>query len=295
MNENKKTLLVLGAGGMLGSEFLNRADMPGWSVVRHGRVFHEGQRADLRDAHEVSAMLDAMLPDAILNLAGLTNVERCESFPNEAYLGNVKTLENVAEWIKRAAKPVRLVHISTDQVYDGAGPHSEGNVSLKNYYAFSKYAGELVAAQVGGVVLRTNFFGKSKCASRQSLSDWLFSSLEESKKIHVFEDVMFSPLSMATLTDMITAVILSETKGVYNLGSREGLSKADFAYHFAKTLGLNDQLMTRGSADNASQLKAYRPKDMRLDVARFEEAMNIVLPSLVDEIKKAAEEYKNET
>lgn len=291
MTPVKKRLLVLGAGGLLGSEFLSKDYLPGWEVVGHGRATEMSGRADLSKTGETIAMLEALKPDALLNLVGLTNVDHCESFPDEAYIGNVKTLENVVAWIKQADKPVHLVHISTDQIYDGVGPHLEENISLKNYYAFSKYAGELVAASVEAAVLRTNFFGKSKCSKRTSLTDWLYSALSEGKHIQVFEDVMFSPLFMPTLCQMIALVVEKRISGTYNLGARDGLSKADLAYRFAGSLGLDDRMMTRSSTAEVDFLKTYRPKDMRLDVQHFECAAGVTLPRLVDEIDKAAREY----
>lgn len=291
MIPEKKRLLVLGAGGLLGSEFLSKNYLPGWEVIRHGRTLGMKGCADLCMKDETRAMLDALNPDVLLNLVGLTNVDRCESFPDEAYVGNVKTLENVAHWIKHAGKPIQLVHISTDQVYDGIGPHMESNVSLKNYYAFSKYAGELVATSVGAAVLRTNFFGKSKCNKRASLTDWLFSALTDGKCIQVFEDVMFSPLSMMTLCEMISLVVKNGLTGVYNLGSRDGLSKADFAYRFADALGLDDRIMSRSSIAEVDFIQTYRPKDMRLDVRYFEREAGVTLPCLIEEIDKAAREY----
>ncbi|EHJ94925.1 dTDP-4-dehydrorhamnose reductase [Vreelandella boliviensis LC1] len=241
---------------------------------------------------EVMDMLNKLNPDAVLNLVGMTNVDFCESYPNEAYVGNVKTLENVASWIRNAKKSVQLIHISTDQVYDGQGPHAEDKVDLKNYYAFSKYAGELVAGMAGGLIIRTNFFGKSKCENRASLTDWLFSNLTENNPIQVFEDVLFSPLSMPTLCEMLSLAIEKKLVGVYNLGARDGLSKADFAYKFALSLRLNCNIMARCSSDEVNFIKTYRPKDMRLDVQRFERAAGVTLPSLVVEIDRATKEYQ---
>lgn len=294
MHETKKRLLVLGAGGLLGSELLNNGYLSDWDIIGHGRVAGQGQHADLSNRNETHCMLDAVTPDAIINLVSLTDVDRCESFPDEAYAGNVKTLENVTSWIELADNGPYLINISTDQVYDGYGSHGEMDVSLKNYYAFSKYTGELVARTVQSVILRTNFFGKSKCSHRSSLTDWLFNSLTERKSIQVFDDVLFSPLSMHTLAEMIALVLRKKITGIYNLGSRDGLSKADFAYCFAHELNLESHLMSRTTTDAVSFLKTYRPKDMRMDVGRFEQAFGVVLPSLKDEIKRVAVEYLGE-
>lgn len=292
MSRSGKRLLVLGAGGLLGSEFLSANYMPGWEVLGHGRQSGFAGCADLTSTAETNQMLDRLNPDAVLNLVGLTNVDRCEAFPEEAYSGNVRTVENVVAWIKQTEKPVQLVHISTDQVYDGAGPHRESDVCLKNYYAFSKYAGELAASAAGAAVLRTNFFGKSRCARRASLTDWLFSAFSEKTRIQVFDDVQFSPLSMTTLCQMLGLVIEKRIAGIYNLGSRDGLSKADFSYAFAGFVGADAGSMSRRSVRDVDLFKAYRPQDMRLDVERFEHAAGIVLPCLVDEIKSAAQEYR---
>jgi dTDP-4-dehydrorhamnose reductase len=218
-------------------------------------------------------------------------VDRCETQPNQAYLANVRIVENIAGWIKQEKTPCHLAHISTDQVYDGASPHAEEQVTLTNYYAFSKYAGELAAASVPSTILRTNFFGRSHCAKRASLSDWLFRSLSNGDPIQVFDDVLFNPLSMITLSEIIKLIIQKKPIGVFNLGSHEGMSKADFAYAFAEELNLSTSAMTRTSTDQVTFLKTYRPKDMRMDCSKFEKILGIKLPFLRDEIKRAAKEY----
>lgn len=289
MSLNKK-ILVLGANGLLGCELLNKEHPKSWELVGHfGRS--KEHNADLSDQAQTFRYLNNVMPDVIINLVALTDVDYCEQYPNESYLGNVKVVENIAYWIKQHSKKVQLIQISTDQVYDGQGPHIEEQVTLKNYYAFSKYAGELAAHNVEATVLRTNFFGKSKTEKRASFTDWLYEALNKKEPIKVFEDVHFSPLSMDTLTSMIIAVIEKDISGVHNLGSRQGLSKADFAFEFAKTLNLATDNITRTTIDEVDFVKTYRPKDMRLDVTKFEQAFNITLPTLQQEILKVSKEY----
>lgn len=285
---------MLGSGGLLGRRLLMSKSFSDWEVISHGRDNGMQVSADLFSALSTHKMLSNVKPDIVINLAGLTNVDECEEFPHKSYLGNVKTLENVTSWIKCVDYHVRLIHISTDQVYDGLGPHKEDNICLKNYYAFSKYAGELVAGSVDSIILRTNFFGKTATSKRSSFTDWLYSSLSNRTHIKLFDDVMFSPLSMETLCKLISLVLRSNLSGVYNLGAREGLSKAEFAYSFANAIETNSSLMTTCSVSDVNFVKAYRPKDMRMNVSRFESAMGILLPTLQEEIKSVAREYKNE-
>lgn len=291
MSLAKKKLLVLGAGGLLGKELLSGCYLSDWDVVGHSRTEKEELKANLSNVSETFIMLNAVKPNVIINLVGLTNVDRCESHPDEAYSGNVKTIENVVAWIGSVNEPVYLIHLSTDQVYDGGGPYSESEVALKNYYAFSKYCAELIAVSVDATILRTNFIGKSKCAGRDSLTDWIFKKLTAGEKINVFDDVCFSPLSMKTLCLMIELVLKKQHPGIYNLGSKEGFSKADLAFQFAETLHLNQRLMSRSLLSNLEGLATYRPSDMRLNVEYFEKVFEVQLPLLSNEIQKIAREY----
>jgi dTDP-4-dehydrorhamnose reductase len=292
MSSSDQKILLLGATGMLGSTLTPFIESRGYEVT-HGRVDGTASyRADLDSIHETNLMLDSVNPDVIVNLIGLTDVDRCEAKPNEAYQVNVLILEHVTSWVRHRGKKCHLIHISTDQVYDGHGLHEEGNVTLSNYYAFSKYAGELAAKRVPSTILRTNFFGHSNCSKRVSLTDWLFRELSNGEAIQVFDDVLFSPLTMNTLSEMIERVIQQKPIGVFNLGSHVGMSKADFAFLFANALGLPTAKMARTTTDEVNFLKTYRPKDMRMDCAKFENAIGIKLPALKDEIERSAKEYK---
>lgn len=287
-------VLVLGSTGLFGSTLVPLLGSRRYEVKTHSRSDGGHYQADLDDPMGANKLLENIQPEVIVNLAGLTDVDRCEARPNQAYLANARTVENVADWIKQEKTPCHLVHISTDQVYDGAGPHTEDRVTLTNYYAFSKYAGELAAASVPSTILRTNFFGRSHCAKRTSLTDWLFRSLSNGNPVQVFDDVLFNPLSMATLAAMIELVMQQKPIGVFNLGSHGGMSKADFAFAFAEELNLSTGSMMRTSTDQVTFLKTYRPKDMRMDCSKFESTLGVELPLLRNEIKRVAKEYYEE-
>ncbi|MCJ0764271.1 dTDP-4-dehydrorhamnose reductase family protein [Variovorax terrae] len=281
-------ILVLGASGMLGASLVPHLTACGHQVASHGR---RGEwAADLGNAGETLMLLRRVSPEAVINLVGLTDVDRCESHPKEAWLTNVLTAENAAT--ASAAVGAHLIQISTDQVYDQAPSNNESQACPGNHYAMSKYAGELAALGAGATVLRSNFFGLSRHPTRRSLTDWLFNALTKGQPLQVFDDVRFSPLSMATLCEMIEAVALRRQHGIFNLGSCGGMSKADFAFTFAGTLGLATTTMSRGLAANATFLKAWRPKAMCMDSHRFEQVFGQTLPDLEAEIERAAKDYR---
>tara|TARA_B110000444_G_scaffold245439_1_gene265943 strand:- start:137 stop:1006 length:870 start_codon:yes stop_codon:yes gene_type:complete len=287
-----ESILVTGATGLLGRSLIPQLSTYGHKIITQAREKDADFLLDLVDENNVFELLNETKPSVIVNLIGLTSVEQCQKAPNEAYLSNVRTVENLSQWIKLSDSGTHLIQISTDQVYDGLGPHPEKAVNLTNAYACSKYAGELAADLVSSTVLRTNFVGISSADDRESLTDWVVNSLKSGQNIKVLNDVLFSPLSMTTLIKMIDLVIEQKPTGVFNLGSRNGMSKADFDFDFAECLGLQTKLMTRINTEQATFLKAYRPKDMRLDCAKFEKVFEVTLPNLSDEIQLVASEYR---
>jgi dTDP-4-dehydrorhamnose reductase len=282
-------VLVIGSTGLLGATLVGTLQARGFEVLRHGRSGAEWT-ADLTDFDGARTLLQATRPDAVVNLAALTNVDRCESHPQEAYASNTRIVETIAAALQAVGPRAHLVQISTDQLYDGTGPHAERDVTLTNYYAFSKYAGELAAQVVDSVILRTNFFGRSRHPARRSFSDWLVESVQQGRPLQVFDDVLFSPLSLDRLSGLICQVIDRRMQGVFNLGSHDGLSKADFCFSLARALGLPTSGMTRASS-SSSPLNAYRPKDMRMDCSRFEAAVGSRLPTLTEEIESMRSIY----
>jgi len=285
-------ILITGATGLLGSTLVPQLRSFGKTVTTHAHRSLAEHAFDLTDREDTFDHLDKIRPGVIVNLVGLTSVERCQEKTHESYLINTRTVENLAAWIAKSKADCHLIQVSTDQVYDGEGPHREDGISITNNYAFSKYAGELAAAKVDSTTLRTNFVGRSKVARRESLTDWVYNSMTNGRNVEVLDDVYFSPLSMTTLGEMIQLVIARRPIGVFNLGSRNGMTKADFDFAFAEQLKLPTHFMKRISSAQASFLKAYRPKDMRMDCSKFENTLGVRLPDLLSQIETIAGEYR---
>ena len=277
-------ILVTGASGLLGQTLAPFLRQAGHEVttVGHNRAASVDRVIDIADNKAVRAMLDEVWPHIVINLVGLTSVERCEAHPDEAWRLNVRSAETIANWV-RGAGDCRMIQISTDHVYDGPGPHAEDETDIVNVYALSKYAGELEALMAGATVLRTNFFGPSQLEGRPSFSDWALERLRSGEAFSGFDDVLFSPLSMTTLSKAVECVVQKPQPGVYNLGSRTGCSKADFIASVARHFGLDASRMKRCPQAEAG-LKVRRPGDMRMDSTLFERTFDFILPETEDEI-----------
>ncbi len=283
-------ILVLGASGLLGSRLVPFLEESGFKVIAYSRKMTDESLPLINSQTSVNELLNIVAPNVVINLAGQTNVDVCEENIQEAVLSN--TL--LPEWISLSAlnrAKFHFIHISTDHVYDSLGPHTESNVNIKNVYALTKYCGEKSVINSGGTVLRTNFFGKSFSANRDSFTDWIFKNLNNHRKITAFNDVFFSPLSILTLNRALVRVIELKQPGLYNLGSSSGLSKADFTKIFAKNLNLDLGLIDVDTIQS-KKLVANRPLDMRMNCDYFRRQFKFELHSLHSEIENELNFYE---
>src|SRR3954454_17738417 len=132
-----KRVVIVGAGGRLGAalvrEYAGQFDVVGF---KHAQL-------DLGKPEELRATLGGLEFDALINTAAQTNVDRCETHPEEAFALNGEAPGVLAEIC--AKKKARFLHISTDYVFDGEKrePYSEEDaVRPVSIYGESKRAGE---------------------------------------------------------------------------------------------------------------------------------------------------------
>lgn len=287
-------VIVFGASGLLGASLCPYLSGQGYDVVRAGRSSGQDYILDVSDASSIKQLLQEIEPQHIVNLVGATNVDQCESDVSFACAANTMVPQAINAAIGQCEDlNVHLVHISTDHVYDGAGPHDESVVNPINVYALSKLAGELLVDLQKTAVLRTNFYGKSLLSGRISFSDWIVASLRKEENITLFQNVMFSALNIDTLCEIIDEVMRKRVVGTFNVGCRNGVSKADFGLALAKQLGIQVKTVKLGNLENL-MLKAKRPLDMTMNVQKLEAALGRPCPDIFDEVNKTAKEYSNE-
>jgi dTDP-4-dehydrorhamnose reductase len=288
--EAPSVILVLGAEGMLGTTLCPSLSAMGYRVLRQSRRGVTEVTLDPLNGAAVAAALSAHQPYAVINLIAESNVDACQMDIQRAYLANVRTVENLVSAMAAGRSTAHLIQISTDHVYNGVGPHEESTALPGNVYALTKYAGELAALRAGATVIRTNFFGRSRSSSRISFSDWVVNSLRSKAEFTVFEDVYFSALHMTNLTQYVAQVIRQRHSGVFNVGCKDGLSKAEFAQSLARSLGLDTAGMKIGSVKDVP-LSASRPSDMRMDIHSFERSFSVEMPCMAEQIALAVGEY----
>ena len=277
-----RLILVTGAGGLLGPHMVRAARRLG-TVVETSRTA-AGLPRDLTNRDEALDLLRTVRPDVVINCAGNPFPDACEQDPERAWALNRDIPRHLAEGLGPEAT---LVHISSDQLYpDTPGPHREDGAAPINEYGRSKLAGEFEALKHGrSLVLRANFFGPSLTPHRASFSDFVRQALGRGEPIKAFSDLSFSPLHFDTLGGLLVSLVERGVTGVYNAGSRGGMTKADFILAAAQAMGL-DASLVEVTDSSGFGFTAKRPKDMRLDVSRIEDALGAALPETRDEIQR---------
>ena len=282
-------ILVLGSNGRLGTRLCPYLVSRGHDIYTHLREKDKNGNYIENYYKSLESKINIYKPDYVINLNALTDLDLCEKNVNEAYKSNIETIDKLTYFLNN--KKIHLIHISTDQVYSGKGPHKENKVSPLNVYGLSKYFSEIIAEKCNSTILRINYVGRSSLKSRLSLSDWLYKSLVDQKEIYLYDDIIFSPLFISDLCKIINKILENPYVGTYNLGSYGSISKAKFGINFAKGLGLNFNNAKIISYRDIEQ-KVNRPFDMSLDIGKFQNQFNLKIPSIEETIKNVVGDYK---
>src|SRR5262249_17165852 len=170
-------IVILGTGGRLGAalmrQYRERYDPAGFN---HAQL-------DLANLDEVRGKLGGMNFDVLINAAGFTNVDACETERDHAFLINGEAPGILAEICSE--KDAKLIHFSTDYVFDGEkhAPYTEDDQAHPiSAYGESKLAGEkcVLAAEDGHLVVRVSWvFGPD----RPSFVDAMIKRAQQEEKI----------------------------------------------------------------------------------------------------------------
>ena len=281
-------ILILGGDGLLGKHLINEIRKEyGQTPVSVSRTGDSTINADVTIRAKLEEIINEINPSFVINLVAITNVDYCESHVEDSYRVHVDLCKNLA--IFEARYGYKTVHLSTDQIYDKPDSLEDEEIP-KNVYALTKQMGEYLLSK-NTTILRTNFFGKSLTANRESFTDVMYNKAKDGESISLFDDVFFSPLSISSLVQYIIVTMKNWNPGVYNLGSNNGMSKAQFVLHFLKGLGFSD-LDYKIISSREFKFSAFRPSDMTMNVKRFENAYSVNLPSLEQEISTVIKDYK---
>ncbi len=275
-------ILITGGQGQLGHDVSSL-------LGRNHHVMACGSKElDISDREQVKSVFSAFQPELVVNCAAYTAVDNCEKEKSLAWAVNALGPEHLA--VQAEELGARIIHISTDYVFNGNKPHTQSYtendfVAPLSEYGKSKLAGEdAVAAHCSNhLILRTawlyglrgsNFL---KTMLRLSLAD-------PQRQLKVVDDQYGSLTWTATLARQIEALLPSEMVGIAHATATESSTWYQGACYFLDAMGVPANLSPCSTEEYPTP--AHRPANSILKNHRLEEAGLSVFTSWKDDIDR---------
>jgi len=271
-------ILVTGASGQLGSELKELSSrFSGYSFI-----FTDTPEMDITNGEAAMSFIKTAEPAWIINCAAYTAVDRAEDEESLATLVNARGVENIVNAI--SGTECRLIHISTDYVFDGNSPRpytEEDKTSPASAYGRSKLAGETAAlACPRSIVIRTSWLYSSY---GKNFVRTILGKAGSSQNISVVADQTGSPTYAADLAAAIMEIIsgtiqnrLNFVPGIFNYANEGHCSWFDLATEIFAAAG--SECRVDAVRSSAYPSKVNRPAFSVLDKTKIKETYNITIP-----------------
>lgn len=289
-------VLILGSSGFLGKTIFSELN-------KVCKVSHTGLRKKKLLLDKFKNLKKLMISnkfDYVINCVALTNVDKCEQEKTKAFNLNVKIIKNILELKKKNNLKFKLIHFSSDQVYNSKNLsyyNNENDFSKKfiNYYSKTKIISEKICLKEGKnevLIFRTNFIGRSY-STKKSFTDWLYKNITQNNRISLAANSFITPLRANTIAKVLVKIINRNLfkHGVYNLGSDKGMSKSEIGIYFIKKINKKYSNYDIKSINELTKIK--RPLNMMMCSKKFSKNFKLKLPTLLQELKLSLKEYEN--
>jgi dTDP-4-dehydrorhamnose reductase len=267
---NYKKVMLLGADGQLGSEWmmwLKRRRVPVAATTL--------AEIDITDGKKLERAVRGAAPDLILNCAAYTAVDAAEDEPEAAMQVNHVAVGHLARLAADAGAV--LVHYSTDYVFQGSeadmlrypSGFDEGHTPQPaNAYARSKYAGERAIRSSGcdHLIVRLSWL----CSARgHNFVRTILRLAAERDEISVVNDQFGSPTYTANAVHNTAALLEAGERGLWHVTSRGIITWYDFAAEIVRQAGLEANVVPIPTTDYPT--RAFRPFYTKLNTRALED------------------------
>ena len=248
-------ILIIGAGGQLGSELVNCLQDDIIIPLTHIDI-------EMTDYQQVNDILSSNMPDVVINTSAYHRVDDCEDNIEKSFSVNAFAVRTLAKICSE--HDTTLVHFSTDYVFGGEKrtPYAESDIpNPLSVYAVSKLAGEYFVRNIckRHFVVRTcGLYGaKGVSGKGGNFVELMFKLTKEKKVIKVVSDQIVTPTYARELAMKISQLIRTGAYGLYHITNNDGCSWYDFAKTIFDLTGIDANLSPTTSAEYGA--KAKRP------------------------------------
>ena len=278
-----RKVLITGSGGLLGS------------VIRKNNSYNMDYiptslnppdryciKLDLTSSISVKECMSAFKPDVIVNCAAYTDVETSYLNKKKCHDINVTGLSNI---IKHSNKDVKIVHISSDYVFDGKkNPYNENSITNPlNYYGKTKLESEnmLIGSNKKFLIFRISTLYDNK---GKNFFTFIYNSLKNKKNVNVVDDQISNPVYTSFIAEVILESILMENEGIYHYGSFDTLSRYEFALLIAEYFKLQKELINPIKTNELKQ-NQLRPLNTTFTCDKIKQNLDVELYSIIESFK----------
>jgi len=288
-------ILLIGANGQVGWE-LRRSLAGLGEVIAASIEGGYGPAVDLLDQGLLAKLVDEARPDAVVNAAAYTAVDKAETERDIARRINADAVGELGALL--AVRGTPIIHYSTDFVFDGAAhcPYKETDTAIpQNVYGETKLGGELALLESGApaMIFRTSWVYGARGANFLLTMLRLF---KEKDELRIVDDQIGSPTWSRMLAEMTALVLyrvlrgdldLKEVGGLYHLTGSGQVSWFGFASAILARAGQNCRLIPIVSSEYPAPAK--RPAYSVLDNSKFQQTFGLAMPDWRESLDQCLE------
>jgi dTDP-4-dehydrorhamnose reductase len=283
-------LLIIGSTGLVGSKVATLAAKHGFESYNTQHTRKEPSpdfvELDITDREATLASVGKIQPRAIVNTAAVTNVDYCETHKEDAQRVNVDGVKNLAEAARENRS--RLIHVSTDYVFDGTVGHYEeaDTPNPIQHYGRTKLEAEKVVSSLPSFAIArpsvifgwspVHSTGESGSSKPMNFAMFVLDKLKRHETVKAVRDQYASPTFADNLGEALLRLARAQENGIFHTAGRSCLSRYEFAIKLAEVFGYSVKQVEPVYASEFKQV-AVRPRNSCLRVEKAEKSLGMSL------------------
>jgi dTDP-4-dehydrorhamnose reductase len=284
----KPKAFIIGAGGFLG-DYLAQAATDQFHVIRGERsaTGPDGVDIDITDPASVERAFAAVNPAVVVLVAAMSDIDRCEAEPDQAFAVNVCGAETVARIC--AKSKAGLLFTSTAAVFDGRkhGYDEEDEICPLSVYGTTKAQAEVAVRAFVPKALIIRFalaIGFARRAGTNSMLDSLSAKWKAGNAVALSTSEFRNPIHASSLSQIIVRLLADQASGIYHAGAFDSISRYELGRRLASRGGFSDQMVQPQT--NSVPGRAPRGKDHFLLTEKLRKCCGIESPTCEQEIAR---------
>jgi len=270
-------IIIIGSKGLVAKNIL-----PHFNAC-HEVIAVDIDEWDIKDKEKGKEFLQQYLPDAVINLAAITNVDGCEDNIELARRVNGEAPGFIAEICEKYHS--KLVHLSTDYVFNGSKntPYNEEDPpDPRSVYGMTKLAGEInvMKKNPSSLIIRTQWlYGDGG----ENFITKITKTAQEKGIIEVVNDQKGAPTYAKDLAIPLKTLIENNNSGIYHIANSGSCTWFEFANEIFSQLHM--EIEVRPITSTQLNRKAKRPAYSVYDCSKLQKNTGIIMRSWQEALK----------